>query len=478
MTTDFPALRILSDRDVTQVDQAARQILRDNGIRVDEAAALIELADAGARVDRKSRIVCLDNDWLDEVLNRAPSSFTLCSRDGKNDLNMGSGRVHFGNGGRMFRVHDPVSEEYRPTLLGDLARAARLVEKLEHVQFFVIPCQAGDLDPENYHANDFFHSFQNTRKHVMGGCDDLPGLRQMWEVACLVAGGEEAFRQRPIASIITNSISPLIMDVNTTQMLRFACQNGIPATCAPAPISGATAPATLAGTLAQMHAEALAGVAIAQVFRPGARVLYGAVPATMDLRRMDYCMGSSETAMMNAAAVQMARFYRLPIYASAGVTESKLPDIQAGTEKTLSSLLVALSGADYIHLAAGMLDSGNTMSFEQYLIDDECIGMIQRILGGVRVEPDSLGAEAIRRAGPGGNYLLEDHTVENMNTEFFYPLLGVRSNLDVWKKIGRPDMRENARSRIEQLLSEEDPGLLDPRVAEDIRKAFPGIRDA
>jgi trimethylamine--corrinoid protein Co-methyltransferase len=219
-------------------------------------------------------------------------------------------------------------------------------------------------------------------------------------------------------------------------------------------------------------------VALAQVFAPGARVLYGAVPATMDLRKMDYCMGSCEMALLNAAAVQLARLCRLPIYASAGVTESKLPDIQAGIEKTLSGLLVALSGADYIHLAAGMLDSGSTMSLQQYLIDDECIGMIRRILAGIRVNPDTLGMETIRRVGPGGNYVLEDHTVANLDKEFFYPMLAVRCNLDVWEKAGRPVMREEARVRIEQLLRGDGAGLLEPRVAEAIRKTFPGIRDA
>jgi trimethylamine--corrinoid protein Co-methyltransferase len=124
-----------------------------------------------------------------------------------------------------------------------------------------------------------------------------------------------------------------------------------------------------------------------------------------------------------------------------------------------------------------MLDSGNSMSFEQYLIDDECIGMIRRILDGIRVDEDSLAEEIVRRVGPGGNYVLEDHTVDNMNREFFYPLLAVRSNLDIWEKIGRPGMRDNARARMEQ-MQDDHPGFLEPQVVEAIRKAVPGIRDA
>jgi trimethylamine--corrinoid protein Co-methyltransferase len=226
-----------------------------------------------------------------------------------------------------------------------------------------------------------------------------------------------------------------------------------------------------------MHAEALAGVALAQVFAPGCRVLYGAVPATMDLRKMEFAMGSVESAMLNAAAVQLARRYRLPIYASAGVSDAKTPDVQAGYEKILSMLLVALSGADYIHLAAGMLDSGNTMSYEQYVIDDECIGMVHRVLRGIAVDREKLGIEVIRRAGPGGNFVAEDHTVDHMMDEFFFPGLAVRSNFDVWEKQGGSGVFQRARDRAREIIGDGPRELLDPGLISRVRKAFPGIRD-
>ena len=171
----------------------------------------------------------------------------------------------------------------------------------------------------------------------MGGCDDIDGANQMWELACLVADGEENLRDRPFVSTITNVISPLTIDTNTLQIIDFCTSKGIPITCAPAPIAGATAPATLAGTLSQLHAESLAGVAVTQAITPGAKILYGAVPSAMDLRTMEYTMGTVEMGMMISAAVQLAKLYDLPIYASAGLTESKRPDIQAGSEKLFSN---------------------------------------------------------------------------------------------------------------------------------------------
>jgi trimethylamine--corrinoid protein Co-methyltransferase len=364
---------------------------------------------------------------------------------------------------------------YRRTLLRDVAHTATLVDNLENIRFYIIACQAHDVPPEFYHLNDFYQSFNHTTKHVMGGCDHLEGVQQVWELATIIAGGVEALRARPFFSLITNPISPLTIEGKTLNILKFCCEHGIPVTCAPAPISGATAPATLAGTLVQMHAESLAGVALAQVFAPGAKILYGAVPTTMDLRTMDFTMGSLEMAMMNAAAVQLAKLYDLPIYSSAGVTEAKRPDIQAGVEKTFSILMTAMAGADFIHLAAGMLDSGNSISYEQYVIDNEIIGMIHGLLAGIRVTDDTLAYDVIEKVGPGGNYVLEDHTVDNMMEEFYYPDLAVQCNFDIWEERGRPSMMSRADKKVDEILEGRD-GLLDPRLIAEIRKNFSGLR--
>jgi trimethylamine--corrinoid protein Co-methyltransferase len=398
---------MLSAQAVTEIDRAGRRILERVGIRILDSSYLDLLSEAGAHIDYGAQRARFEGEWLDEVLSRAPQRFSLFSRDGENDLALGEGKVFFANGGRVFRILDMGTSGYRLTLLRDVAHTAALVDHLDYIRFYIIACQAHDAAPNVYHLNDFYHAFNHTTKHVMGGCDTFEGVKQMWELSSLIAGGEGNLRERPFVSVITNPISPLTVEANTLHTLHFCGTHGIPVTCAPAPISGATAPATLAGTLAQMHAEALAGVAIVQAFAPGSKVLYGAVPTAMDLRSMEYTMGSVEMAMMNASAVQLARHYDLPIYASAGITESKRPDIQAGVEKAFSSLMVAMAGADCIHLAAGMLDSGNSISYEQYAIDNEVIGMIHRVREGITITEDTLGLEVIEKVGPGGNYILE-----------------------------------------------------------------------
>jgi len=473
MRTNWPFHKPLTPKDVKQIDDTAHQILEEVGIHICDGVFLDMLKTAGATVDYDNERVCFPTDLLGEVLSLAPSRFTLHSRDGQNDLFLGDDKVHFTNGGRVFRLFDTETGDYRLTMLRDVAQTAKLVNHLKHLDSYIIACQAHDLAPKNYHLNEFYHAFDCTTKHVMGGCDNLKGVRQVWELASFIAGGEDKFKENPFVSIITNLISPLTIGSNALNILNFCVKHGIPVTCAPAPITGATSPATLAGTLAQMHAEALAGVAIAQILSPGAKVLYGAVPSTIDLRSMELAMGSVEMGMMNAAVVQLAKLYQLPVYASAGVSEAKRPDIQAGCEKSLTILLVGMAGADYIHLAAGMLDSGNTISYEQYIIDDEIIGMVKRVLVGIRVNKETLGFDVIKKVGPGGNYVTEDHTIEHMMDEFFYPNPSVRLNFDIWQEAGQPDMLRRAAIQVQQILKEEKGDLL---ARDLIHNAFPGIQ--
>ena len=180
--------------------------------------------------------------------------------------------------------------------------------------------------------------------------------------------------------------------------------------------------------------------------------------------------------MMNASAVQLAKLYNLPIYASAGVTEAKRPDIQAGFEKTVSCLTVAMTGADYIHLAAGMLDSANSISYEQYVIDNEIIGMINRVLSGINVNEDTMAFDVIERVGPGGNFITDDHTIDHMTDEFFYPNLSVRSNFDIWEERGKQNMLSQAYTRVREILEDGTDGLLDHDTIAEIKRAFPGSR--
>ena len=158
------------------------------GIQIADDYFLNLLEDAGARVDRKNKRVRFEPSWLDEHLKQAPPQVTLYSRDNQNDVQLGNGNVHFTNGGRVFLFRDGKTGQYRYTMLRHVARTAALTDKLNHISFYVIACQAHTIKPEVYHLNDFFHSFNNTTKHVMGGCNDIDGAKQVWELASFIAG--------------------------------------------------------------------------------------------------------------------------------------------------------------------------------------------------------------------------------------------------------------------------------------------------
>ncbi len=476
MGNSRPSYKALSSHDANAINENARRILREVGIRIDSAPFLAAFEKAGALVDHKEKVVRFEGALLDDLLGTAPTEFTLHSRDGRNDLAMGVGDVHFGNGGRVFRILDMSTGGYRSTLLRDITNTAILVQNLDNIRFYIVACQAHDVGAEYYHVFDYFEAFNHTTKHVMGGCDNLQGVQQMLQLASIIAGDEETFRNKPFASVITNPISPLTIDETTLSIIEFCADHGLPVTCATAPIAGATSPATLAGTLSQMHAEALAGVATVQMFAPGAKVLYGAFPTVMDMKTMGVATGSVEMGMLNTCAVQLAKLYRLPVYASGGLTDSKQPDIQAGFEKNFSNLTVAMMAADFIHLTAGLIDSANSLSYEQFVIDDENIGMIHRILAGIHVDDDSLAFDIIKNVGQGGDFLMEEHTSRHLD-ELFYPTLAERCSFETWEETDEPSMLKRAKERVISILEQSQEGLLQSDVIAAIRDEFSCVRD-
>jgi trimethylamine--corrinoid protein Co-methyltransferase len=201
-------------------------------------------------------------------------------------------------------------------------------------------------------------------------------------------------------------------------------------------------------------------------------VLVGYIPGLADMRSGGYVGGAVEFGMMQAAAAQLAHFYRLPIYGSGGMTDSKLPDAQAGYEKMATLLLAAMGGCNYIHHAFGMITNMNAASLEQAVIDDEIVGMVMRALRGIELTDDSLAVEAIGRVGPGGHYLMDPHTLRFMRSELYHPALSDRQNRAAWEAGGSPDTRTRATARLENLMQAHRPPGLPTRIDTVARDRF------
>jgi trimethylamine--corrinoid protein Co-methyltransferase len=240
-----------------------------------------------------------------------------------------------------------------------------------------------------------------------------------------------------------------------------------------APLSGATAPASLVGTLVQVIAEELAGITYVQLLRPGHPTLLGGMPLVTDLRTGSMLGGCAELALMNAASAQMAHFYGLPVYNSCGITDSKVPDVQAGFEKGLTTAVTALAGAQFNHHAAGMLESLLAVAYEQYVIDDDINGQAMRLVRGLEVTDEALSLDVIHEVCNGeGHYLGHPQTLRLMNTEYHYPHTANRASRADWEAAGALDMREHARRQARETLTSFFPKVIPAQLDRQIREEF------
>lgn len=467
--------RPLTESDVQAIHEVSMRLLSEVGVKVPNAEALELFAAKGAAVDWEKAIVRIPRAMLEDALDAAPSRVDLCGRDDKHDLILEGRRTHLGTGGTVLNVLDLETGERRPSTLDDLCQIARLVDALENIQFFMIPAYPNGLPAEEVDINRFLAALSNTTKHVMGGVYTIQGIRDVVAMAEEIAGGPDALRERPIISMVTCVMSPLVLDATYSALLMEVARQGIPLACPAEPLAGATSPVTLAGTVATSNAETLSGVVLAQLVNPGTPTIYGTVATTMDMQTGGYLSGSIEMGLINAATAQMAQFYHLPIYATAGMTDAKVPDVQAGYEKAATALMVALAGANYIHDAAGFLEFCTTISYEQLVIDNDIIGMCLRAVQGVEVNANTLAEDVVRQVGPGGNFLAAEHTVANFRREFYFPTLADRRLRRLWEADGAKDAAVRAREKAKEILAAHRPAPLDPQVEARIRSRLRGL---
>jgi len=461
----------LTESQIEEVHQASLTVLERTGLHVENEEALALYRQGGARVDGNR--VCIAPAMVGEALEQVPSRVLLAGRNPDQDVVLEGKRVYAGTGGSPTMVLDPGADTVRSGTLRDLADLARLADALEHCDFIVIPLHPTDVPEGDVPLNRFYACLANSTKHIMGGVGSVKGARQVIEVGTMIAGSSEVLRERPFVSAITSwMVSPLHLDTSVTDILIEWCQHGLPVALSSAPMAGSTSPVSLAGSLVQLNAEQLSGIVLTQLVRPGTPVLAGYIPGVADLRTGGYLGGAVEFGMMQAAAAQLAHFYQVPIYCSGGMTDAKLPDAQAGYEKMATLLLAALGGCNYIHHALGMVTNMSAASLEQAVIDDEIVGMAMRVLRGIEVTEDSMAVEAIHRVGPGGHYLMDDHTVRFMRSELFPPPLADRQNRAMWEEAGKQDTRTRAMARVEKLLQEHQPLGLPSEVDAAIRARF------
>ncbi|HKK91443.1 MAG TPA: trimethylamine methyltransferase family protein [Desulfobacteraceae bacterium] len=466
----------LSQEEVQTIHNASLRILETTGMAYEEGLGDTAemLKKNGASVDRNNRRIQFPSDLVTEQAAKAPEQVILYGRKPGNDLDLSDDRVHLGTGGAAIRILDPETGQARSTTLADLYNVSRLVDQLDNIHFLLRPCIPTDIPESAYDINMYYACLKASTKHVMSGVNDEKGFHDVLELAAMVAGGEEAFRARPFISVITSfAISPLKLCTQSTRIMQEANRNNIAVALSSAPMAGSTSPLTMAGTLAQLHAEQLAGITICQLTNPGAPTLYGGIPGLANLKTMGYSGGAVECGMMNAAIHQMSKFIKVPNYNSSGLSDAKLPDAQAGWEKALTALLASMGGSNYIHHSAGMLESMLTIAHEQFVMDDEIIGSCCKVLKGIDVDSEHLALEVIDTVGPGGNFMTSPHTMAHMKQEYFSGNgVSDRKSRSKWEKDGSLDARARAKKIAAQLIEKSSPSNFSDETDRAIRERF------
>ena len=464
----------LSEKDMAQIHDTSMRVFEEVGFQVNSERALTFFRDAGAEVN--GRIVTLPREKVMELVAQAPSEVTLYGRQPEHHISLGGARVYAGTGGTALHVIEMASGQRRRATLYDLKQIAKLVDGLENIHFFLLPTYPNDVPVENVDVNRFFAGLDNTSKHVMGGVYTLEGIKQVIRMAEIIAGSAQKLRREPFISMIICAISPLKIDRDYGDMIVAIAEAGIPIVVPAEPLCGATSPVTLAGNLVIQNVDSLTGVCLTQLVNPGTPVIYGSVASATDFRDLKYITGAIEMGLLNAAGAQMAQFYRLPFYATAGMSDAKVLDAQCGYESALSSLLCALAGANFIHDAAGLLDFALSVSYDKYVVDNEIIGMVMRAVEGIKVDEDALAFDLIKQVGPAGHFVASRHTRKHMRTEHYQPTLSEREYFETWSAQGRKDTHARARERVEEILSA--PGY---RLSDEVRQRLlgeiPGIID-
>lgn len=465
--------RPLSDESVTRIVDAALTVLEETGVEVMPSPCRDVWQRAGARLDAVTNRVYVSRRLVAEALATAAREVRLCGQDPAHDLLLGGTRVYLGTGGAAVKVLD-LDGTVRHSRLRDLFDIGRLVQALDNIHFYLRPVVARDLPNELLDTNTYYASLAATRKHVMGNCFTVASVRDVVRLAGMLVGGEDALRERPVVSW-TNcwTVSPLRFAPETVEVLDEIVRQGMPVAISSAPQAGATAPATLAGTLVQLTAEQLSGLTYVNLLRPGHPALLGYVPSVADLRTGSFSGGSPEFALMNAAAAQIAQHLGLPVYNSSALTDSKVPDVQAGYEKGISSVTAALAGANFIHHSAGFLESLLAVAYEQYVIDDDINGAVMRLVRGIEVTDETLAVDVIREVVQGeGHFLGHPQTLSRMNDEYYYPHTADRRSRGDWEEAGGLDMRDLARQRARALLDTAWPTHLADDVDARLRAEF------
>lgn len=476
LVNPFRPLEVLSADHLEAIHAASLRILSEIGVEVMGDRTLEAFAAAGATVDRSTRRVRLDPAQVEALIALAPSSFTLHARNPARNVVFGGTNVVFCAVAGPAFVSD-IDRGRRPGNIADFTDYVRLIGALDVLhQEGGGPLEPTDLPVPTRHLDQYrvFATELDKTWHCLGTGTVV--VDDAIEVALLIRGGidRDQLAREPSLITIINTNSPLRLDAQMGDGLMEMALHGQPVVATPFTLAGAMSPISLAGALAQQNAEALFLVALAQIVRPGAPMIYGAFTSNVDMRTGSPAFGTPESVKAQIASGQLARRYGLP-WRSSNATASPVVDAQAAYEAEMAIWGAMMSGVNLLYQGAGWLEGGLTASYEKLILDAELLQMMSEVLQPLVVDEDTLGVDAIADVGPGGHFFGTAHTLERFETAFYRPMLSDWRNFETWQADGSQTATERANTIWKRLLAEAIPPPLDPGIAEAL-DAFVGRR--
>jgi trimethylamine--corrinoid protein Co-methyltransferase len=468
-------MKVLTEQQLQTLHEASLTILNEVGVQVPHAEMLDRFSAAGARVDREKEVVRIPPDLVGRSLNACGKQFTIYGRDRSRKAEFGVGKRNYNSvAGEALWVNDEFTGR-RYATLEDVRTAARLGDALPWINVVGAMADAQDVPPECRCVFGAAELLKHATKPITFWFHDRASARFVLDLFALIAGSEQEAVRHPFGYPFLEPISPLRFPRNGIDLLFETARFNLPVPIGPMAQVGATGPGTLAGTLAQENAEILAGICVVQLIRPRTPVCYGGIPHAFDMRTTQLIFSGPEQALMAVAMTQMGKFYGLPVYINVGLTDSKMVDAQAGIEAGITLLCGALAGADIFgHFGISGVDLGTSLTM--LLMQHEVIGFIERILRGIRFDDETIGLDVIRKVGPGGNYLAEEHTFNHFRTELWFPELLDRNYWEGWLRLEHKDMRSRCREMKDRLLREHTPAPLPDDVLRDVDKLLADAR--
>lgn len=460
--------RILSQAEIAEIHKSSLHLLEKTGVLVHHDQMLGLLAKAGAAVDVQTKRARIPEQLVMDSVDRAGKQYILHGRGREKTACFGCGDFVMMSSPGQYSWIDLNTGKRREARRQDMRDAIALGDALENIDIVGSMAQPADV-PASY--RDVFLTgelLKGTTKPTRCWIKNGHSARYVLELYRTVAGGEAALREYPMVESLLEPISPLQLPESGLDIVAEFARAGQPICVGPMAMSSGTAPATLAGTLAQENAEILAGIVVTQCLAPGTPMSYGGIPHIMDPRSSICSFGSPEQGLMAVAMVQIARFYGFPVYINVGLTDAKVPDAQAGMEKGCTMLLGAQAGADtFGH--CGICGTDHAGSLLWLYLDNELGHYVKRMMRGFDVTDSTLAADVINAVGPGGNFLAEAHTVAHYREELW--LSGpawTRQSWDSWQGQGCRSFADRAADQVKTILAEHQPDPIDKDLAREI----------